>query len=172
MGKHSNKIRRLVIMSILLAIALTIFMIEVQIPVIAPIPGIKLGLSNIITLMAILYLGKKEAFSILILRIIIGSIFSGQVISLMYSFGGGILCFIVMTIACEFLKKEYIPLISVLGAIAHNIGQISIAIILINSTKIIFYLPMLLLSGIITGFFTGYIVYYVNNNYSTIRDLW
>lgn len=165
-----SKVNKIVIMSLLLGIALTIFIIESQIPIVLPIPGIKLGLSNIITLISLLYLGSKEAAIILYLRIIIGSIFSGQAISLMYSLAGGTICLIVMIILSKILKEEYIPLISIIGAVFHNIGQIIVAIFLINNSAIIYYLPLLMLSSIITGFFTGYIVYYINSKYSIIKD--
>ena len=94
------------------------------------------------------------------MRIVIGNIFYGQIISFSYSLIGGILCLIAMLIFKNIFKGiEYIPLISVIGAIAHNIGQILVAVFLINSTKIMYYLPILIISGIITGFFTGYIVF-------------
>lgn len=161
MQQHTNiKTKKIIVMALLLAIALTIFVIESQIPPIVPIQGVKLGLANIITLVAMYYIGTKEAVSILLMRIVIGNVFYGQIISFSYSLIGGILCLIAMLIFKNIFKGiEYIPLISVIGAIAHNIGQILVAVFLINSTKIMYYLPILIISGIITGFFTGYIVF-------------
>ena len=92
------KTKKLTLMSMLLALALVIFIIEAALPPLAPIPGIKLGLANIITLISLKWLGKKEAFMILILRIVLGAIFTGNIMSIIYSLSGGIMCFIVMAI--------------------------------------------------------------------------
>ena len=164
MQQRTNlKTKKIIIMALLLAIALTIFMIEAQIPPIVPIQGVKLGLANIITLVIMYYIGSKEVVCILLMRITIGSIFSGQIISFSYSLIGGILCLIAMLVFKNIFKGNvYIPLVSVIGAVAHNIGQILVAVFLTNSTKIFYYLPILILSGIITGFFIGYIVYYLS----------
>ena len=164
MQQHTNKkTKKLIVMALLLAIALTIFMIEAQIPPIVPIQGVKLGLANIITLFTMYYIGTREAISILLMRIVIGNIFSGQIISFSYSLVGGILCLIAMIIFKNIFKGiDYIPLVSAIGAVVHNIGQILVAVLLINSTKIFYYSPILVISGIITGFFIGYIVYYLS----------
>ena len=85
-------VKKMILSSMLITNALTIFIIEAQLPPIAPIPGIKLGLANVVTLFAIYLLGYKEAAKIHILRIVLGSIFTGQTISFMYSISGGICC--------------------------------------------------------------------------------
>ena len=84
--------RRMVLMGVLTAIGLTIFMLEAQIPPLTAIPGIKLGLANIVTLFALAVLGPKDALIILIMRVILGSVFSGQIMTLAYSMTGGVLC--------------------------------------------------------------------------------
>ena len=88
--------KRLTVVALFTAIALIIFVIEAQLPPLAPIPGIKLGLANIVSLFALFWLGKKEAFTILILRIILGSIFSGHGATFLYSLSGGLLSFIII----------------------------------------------------------------------------
>ena len=90
------KAEKLSLMSIMLGLALIIFIIEAQIPPVVPVPGIKLGLANIITLMSLYILGRGETFLILILRIILSSIFTGNMTGFLYSAAGGIVCFLFM----------------------------------------------------------------------------
>lgn len=166
-----NKTKKMITMSLFTTIALTIFMIESYIPPLAPIPGIKLGLSNIITLAVIILWGWKEGAIILFMRITLGSIFAGQMMSFIYSFAGGTLCLITMCLVKRFFQKDMIWVISIIGAISHNIGQILIASIVINSTSILFYTPILIISAIVTGTFTGLSVQYLIRNNNNINKL-
>lgn len=145
----------------LAAAALVIYVIEAQIPPIVPIPGIKLGLANIVTLFTMLTLGRGEAFAVTALRIILGSIFTGGMMSLAYSAAGGALCFILMSVLTLFTKESMTWLVSVIGAIGHNIGQLAAAVILTGTIQILWYLPALILSAIVTGLFTGIAAQYV-----------
>lgn len=149
------KAKKLTIMALLLGLALIIFIIEAQLPPLAPIPGIKLGLSNIITLIAVYILGRKEAFVILVLRIMLASIFSGGMAGFLYSIAGGMVCFLFMGIASIKLGEGRMWVVSVLGAIGHNIGQIIVACVVIGSGQVLWYLPVLMISAVLTGVFTG-----------------
>ena len=149
------KTKKLTFMALLLAVALTIFVVEARIPPIVPIAGVKLGLANIVTLAALVWIGRKEAFTVLVLRIILGSVFAGQAVSFMYSLGGGILCFLTMAVALRLLGREKLWVVSVLGALSHNVGQILVAMALTGTVGIIAYLPVLMISGVITGTVTG-----------------
>lgn len=149
------KTRKLTLMSILLCLALIIFAIEAQLPPIAPIPGIKLGLANVINLMALYMLGRRESFIILVLRIVLSSIFAGNFTGFMYSISGGIICFLFMSVMSLFIKENRMWVVSVFGAIGHNIGQIIIACFIMGTFQIIWYLPVLIISAVVTGFFTG-----------------
>lgn len=159
-----NNINKIIRLSILSTIALTIFMIELQIPPLVPIPGIKIGLANIITLIVLALYGTKEAMIVLTIRIFLGSMFSGQVVSFLYSLTGGMLCLGVMVFLMRILGKEGICFISISGAIAHNIGQILIAMIIFQTTSLVYYLPVLMISAIVTGTFTGILSKYMINN--------
>ncbi|MDK0615606.1 Gx transporter family protein [Clostridium perfringens] len=159
-----NNINKIVRLSILTTIALTIFMIELHIPHLVPIPGVKLGLANIITLIVLYLYGIREASTVLIIRILLGSMFSGQVVSLLYSLSGGLMCLLVMILLMKIVGKEGIWFVSVGGAIAHNIGQIIIAMILFQTISVLYYLPVLILSGVITGVFTGLLSKYMITN--------
>ncbi len=146
--------KKLTIMALLLAIALTVFVIEAHVPPPVPIPGVKLGLANIVTLAALVLLGRKEALTVLLLRIVLGSVFAGQAVSFLYSISGGLLSFLTMSAALRFLGRERLWVVSVLGAIAHNGGQILAAALLIGPGAAA-YLPILLIFAVLTGTFTG-----------------
>lgn len=155
--KPKNKIdtKRMVLLSALTAIALTIFMIENQIPPLVAIPGIKLGLANIITLFALVTLGAKDAFFILFMRVVLGSMFSGQFMTLLYSMTGGMLCLLTEAILVYVLPRKNLWAISVIGAMVHNITQICVAALITKTVATFFYLPYLIITGIITGAFIG-----------------
>ncbi len=148
-------IRRLARAGLLTAVALTIFMVESQIPAPFPLPGIKLGLANIITVYAMFTLGPKDTFAILLCRILLGSMFSGSMTGLIYSLSGGMLCYAVMLVMSRLLTGKQIWVCSVIGAIAHNIGQVAAAVAVTKTPQLALYLPALMVSGILAGLFTG-----------------
>lgn len=147
-------VKKLTQLAMLTGVALIIFVIELQIPNPFPIPGIKLGLANIITVYAIYRFRAGEAMMIVFCRIFLAAIFSGNVTALAYSFAGSILCLAGMLLLKKIIDKNHIWLASVFGAILHNIGQMLIAI-LVMGTGILVYLPFLLVSGCLAGAFTG-----------------
>lgn len=144
------ELKKLTRNALLTAIALTIFMIEAQIPPLVPIAGVKLGLANIVTVFALFAYGWRDALMILLVRVFLGSIFSGQVMTLLYSLSGGLLCFAVTLLLRRVLTENQIWVASVIGAVFHNIGQIMAAVLVTATPGIIAYLPVLLVSGIIT----------------------
>ncbi len=147
-------VKKITATAMLLAAALTIFVAEAQLPPPVPIPGVKLGLANVVTLAALSLLGRREAFAVLLGRIALGSIFAGQAVSFIYSLCGGLLCYIVMAVLIGPLG-ERLWVVSVFGAVAHNVGQIAAAAALAHSAAAWAYLPVLIISGVITGAFTG-----------------
>ncbi|MCH5186517.1 MAG: Gx transporter family protein [Oscillospiraceae bacterium] len=155
--------KKLTALSMLTAAALIIFIIESQLPPLAPIPGIKPGLANVITLVALARFGGREAFIVLMLRIVLGSMLVGQPISFMYGMAGGILCFLIMWAMWVPVKifKDRIWVVSIFGAVFHNIGQIAAAVIITGTWQIVGYLPVLTVSGVITGLFTGFTAQFV-----------
>ena len=151
--KRSTK--QLTRMALLTAVALGIHVAEAQIPPLVAIPGVKLGLANIITVYAAFLIGGGPAAMILIARILLGSMFGGGLMSLAYSLAGGLLCLIVTLLLRRVLANRQIWVAGVMGAIAHNIGQILVAIVVTGTPSIVSYLPVLMISGVITGLFTG-----------------
>ncbi len=149
------KLKQLTINGLLTAIALTIFMVEAQIPAPIPIPGVKLGLANIITVFAIFAFTPKDALSILVVRVFLGSVFSGQISTFLYSMAGGLLCFAAMLVLRKLLTGRQLWVAGVIGAVFHNIGQILVAILVTGTPGIVVYFPILMVSGILAGLFTG-----------------
>ena len=147
-----KKISRL---GLLTAIALILFIVELRIPNLVPIPGVKLGLANIVTIFALYRYKPSETALILIARILLGSIFSGNMSSMIYSISGAVLCFAGMNFLCKIVPEKYMWIASILGAVLHNIGQTIAAVILMGTFSVIAYLPFLMLSGCIAGLFTG-----------------
>ena len=149
------KSRRLALSAVLAAIALTIFVLEAQIPLPLPVPGLKLGLSNVVTVFALAVLGWREAMVILLVRIVLGNIFTAQIMALLYSLAGGLLSFAVMALLLPVLKRSQLWVAGVFGGIAHNLGQMAVAVAVTGTPALLMYLPVLLLCGIVTGAFAG-----------------
>ena len=147
--------QRLTRNALLTGIALIIFVFELHLPALSPVPGIKLGLSNIVTVYVMFALDPTDALTILSARILLGAFLSGNLSALMYSAAGGLLCYLVMLGLRCFLSNKQIWIASVIGAAAHNVGQISLAILITRTPALIAYLPILLCSGMMAGLFTG-----------------
>ena len=147
--------RRITRLALLTAIALTIFMIEAQLPPLAPIPGIKLGLANVVTLYAVFTLGPGDALLILAARVFLGAVFAGQMMTLLYSGMGGLLAWAVMVLLSKLVTQKQLWLCSPIAAIFHNLGQLLAAAAVMKTWVVLSYFPFLLLSGVVTGLFTG-----------------
>ena len=155
------KTKKLAFMAVLTAIALTIFMIENQIPAPVPIPGVKLGLANIITLTAMYILGRREAGAVLLMRVVMGAVFAGAPSTLIYSAAGGLCAYLVMCLCIGLFKESQMWIISVLSAIAHNAGQLAACALIVKTPGILVYAPILAVSAVITGLFTGFAAMYL-----------
>ena len=149
------KTRKLTQMALLSAIALTIFMVEAQIPALVPIPGVKLGLANIVTVFAVFAMGPKEASAILFVRIFLGAVFAGNFSTIFYSAAGGALAILVTILLRKILTEKQLWVAGIMGAIAHSIGQMAMAVAITQTVGLVSYLPMMIVCSIITGLFTG-----------------
>ncbi len=154
------KTKKLVSLALFTALALILSLVESMLPPLAPIPGIKLGLANIITLIILLNFTPSDAFLTLLVRVLLSSFFAGQAIYLLYSLAGAFFCFLSMWFVNRLLQKHFIFLTSMVGSCFHNIGQILMALLLTRTVGVLSYLPVLLVSGMITGLFTGLCTYY------------
>lgn len=148
------KTKRLTELSLMTALALAIFVLELRLPNPLPIPGAKMGLANIITVVALYRYSARETGMILLSRILLSALFGGNGLSLMYSIAGGLCCFAGMLMLKILIPQSQLWFCSVCGAIFHNIGQMSIAVT-IAGLGMLWYLPFLMLSGCLAGAFTG-----------------
>ena len=149
------KTRKMTQMALLSAIALTIFMVEAQIPALVPIPGVKLGLANIVTVFAVFAMGPKEASAILFVRIFLGAVFAGNFSTIFYSAAGGALAILVTILLRKILTEKQLWVAGIMGAIAHSIGQMAMAVAITQTVGLVSYLPLMIVCSIITGLFTG-----------------
>jgi len=161
--------KKLTEMALLTTAALIIFIVELHIPNLIPIPGVKPGLANIITVYAVYHYSAKDSAIILLVRIILGTIFSGNMMSLSYSLAGGFLCLVGMLLLRRVIEEKYIWVCSVLGAVLHNVGQITVAVIITGTVSIAMYFPFLLISGCIAGLLTGLCAQGVTLKMKTIK---
>jgi heptaprenyl diphosphate synthase len=137
-------------LGVMLALALICSYVEVLIPIPIGIPGIKLGLANIVIVFALYSMGIKEALVLSIMRVTISGFMFGNVIAIAYSLAGGLLSLLIMYLLKKTDKLSCIS-ISIAGGIFHNIGQMIIATILVDNYYVLYYVPVLMIAGFITG---------------------
>lgn len=157
------RVKRLTLCALYLAVSLTIFVLEAQIPTFLPVPGFKLGLSNVVTLFALVSLGWRQAAAVCLLRIVLGNLLTGHVMAIAYAFGGGFLSFLTMALSLRILKEGQLWVAGVLGSLAHNVGQMTVAVAVTQTPALFVYLPVLLLCGIVTGALTGLCAQFLKN---------
>ena len=155
MDLHSKPFwKKTAFLGVFLALAMICSYIEMLIPFNFGIPGVKLGLTNIVVVLMLYTIGTREAIMVSVLRILLMGILFGNVMSIVYSLAGGILSFLVMAILKKTGQLGCIS-VSVAGGISHNIGQILAAAVVGNSFSILYYLPVLLIAGVVTGLLIG-----------------
>ena len=149
------KTKRLAELSMLTAAALIIFIVELRFPDILPIPVVKLGLANIITVFAVYRFSGREVLLMVLTRVTLGAVFSSNFSALIYSLAGALLCLAGMLLLRWFIPIGYLWLCSIIGAVLHNTGQIAVAVLVMRSMAVAVYYPILIVSGCIAGAFTG-----------------
>ncbi len=152
-----NKTSKMIYMSLLVAMALILYIFEGMIPVPFITPGAKLGLANLVIMISVYTLDSyKESFFVLLLRLILSTILGGSISTLLYSAAGGILSFAITVLVKE-LGGKYVSIIGVStsAAVFHNIGQLLVASLILENFGVFLYLPILSLAGIGTGIFVG-----------------
>lgn len=148
------KTKKLAIMGLSVALAMVFSFIESQIPAFVAIPGVKIGLANIVVVFALYRLGWKEALLISGIRVFLIALLFGSAASLFYSAAGAALSFCGMAILKK-TDKFSCTAVSVTGGILHNVGQIGMACLILETDIIKYYLPFLALSGTLAGIVIG-----------------
>lgn len=147
--------RRMTRLSLLTAIALTVFMVEAQIPVPVPVAGIKLGLANIVTVYTVFTMGPGAGCLVLGCRIFLGAVFAGNFSSILYSAAGGAVAILITILLRKVLREKQIWVAGVLGALGHSLGQMAMAVLVTQTPGIAVYLPIMCAASIVTGTITG-----------------
>lgn len=146
--------RKISYCAMLTALAMIFSYIESLIPINFGVPGMKLGLANLVTVTGLYFLNPLEVLAVVLMRILLTGFMFGTGMSIVYSLAGGILSFAVMALMQK--KKGFSIIgVSITGGIFHNVGQILVAAMVVKNIKMAYYLPVLLLSGTITGLLIG-----------------
>lgn len=163
-----DKIKSIALFGMMVALAFTFSYLESLIPFDFAIPGVKLGLANLVVVVALYTMKPGEALSIVIIRIFLAGLTFGNAYSLAYSLCGGLLSYAVMLL----FKKTKLSIIgvSMLGGIFHNIGQIIVAAIVLGTARIAYYLPVLLVSGVATGLAIGVVSKLITDRVKIIKN--
>ena len=148
--------RKIARMGLLVALSMILSYVESLIPAFVAVPGVKVGLANIVVIFALYTLGPIEALIVSLLRVILSSFLFGSVLSLLYSLSGALLSLSGMILMKE-LKIFSTTVVSVTGGVLHNVGQILVACLVLETDVLLYYLPVLILSGVITGAVIGII---------------
>jgi len=153
-----SKTKKLVLLSLFVAGAIVLSIIESMFPVPVAVYGVKLGLANIITIVLLYFFGVKEAVIVVFVRVLLSSMYGGGFVVFLFSVTGGILSAVVMWILMKVLADRVsLVSISIVGSIVHNAGQLIVAGFVLNDFAVMAYLPVLMVSGVIMGVFTGFI---------------
>jgi len=162
----SKKTKKIVYLSLITAVGIALHIIESAIPLpIQGVPGAKLGLANIVNLITLVLFGFKEALIVAALRCFVATLGTGAVTGFFYSLGGALASTVVMWIVYKYWIKYYSLIgVSIFGALAHNIAQLTVAGLMINNVLIFTYLPVMMLISLFTGYFVG-----LTANYGTLH---
>lgn len=152
--------RRLVFLALLTALGTALHLVEALLPLPLPLPGVKLGLANLVTLLALSFYGFRDGLTVALARVVLGALLTGLFLSpaFLLSVSGALASTAVMALLLRWTRCFSLLGISMAGAVAHNLGQLGAAALLLQSSAVYFYLPVLLVAGIPTGLCTGYLL--------------
>ena len=154
MNKYHKQAQRVALCGMLLALMLVLGFVESQLPVAAGIPGIKLGLSNGVLIFAVYMLNVPTAYLLMGLKVLLSGMLFGSPSAMMYAFAGGLLSLTVMSLLSR-MKGLSPVVVSMVGGLSHNVGQVALAMVILNTPKLVYYMAILMVVGMITGLATG-----------------
>lgn len=152
-----KKTKRITLAAMLLSVMMILGYIESLFPVIVGVPGIKIGLSNSVLMLSLYWLGIPFSFMLMLGKVVLTAFTFGSLQSMQYALAGGLLSMLVMIAAMKFLPSATTIGVGVLGAVFHNVGQMTVAILQLQTGVLVYYLAILMVVGILTGTLTGYI---------------
>ena len=162
------KTKKVATLGLTIALAMIMSYIEALVPLSFTVPGIKMGLANIVIIFVLYKIGTKEAILVSLIRVILVSLLFSNAMAMAYSIAGAVLSLLVMWILKKTDKFSVIG-VSVAGGIMHNVGQIIMAVILLGTEQIALYLPVLIITGTATGVVIGIVAGLVINRFKNIR---
>jgi heptaprenyl diphosphate synthase len=162
------KTKKVAMLGLTIALAMIMSYIEALVPLSFAVPGIKMGLANIVIIFVLYKIGTKEAILVSLIRVILVSLLFSNVMAMAYSIAGAVLSLSVMWLLKKTDKFSFVG-VSIAGGIMHNVGQIIMAVILLGTEQIALYLPVLIITGTVTGVVIGIVSGLVINRFKTIR---
>lgn len=166
----NSKTKHICILGLMISLAFAFSYLESLISLSVGIPGVKLGIANLVVIITLYVLNEKDAFAISVIRILMNGLFFSGFFSMLFSLSGGILSFLAMVIAKR--TNKFSPIgVSALGGVIHNLGQIIIAVFVMNTYRIIYYFPILMFSGLITGIINGIIASIITNRLNKTGEI-
>jgi len=152
--KKTVNVQRLALYGMLIALAMILSYVETLIPVVFPVPGIKLGLANLVVIICLYAFGIRAAAAVSGLRIFLIAFTFGNLAALMFAVGGAVFSIICMLIAMK-SDKFSMTGVSIVGGVSHNIGQILVAVSMVENLLVFSYLPYLMMAGLVSGLLIG-----------------
>lgn len=160
-----KKLNKMLFLSVLVSVGLALSVLESAIPLPITFPGAKLGLSNMVVLVTLVVFGFKDGMTVAMLKSAVLMLVTGSISSFIYSFSGAVLSCIIMQIGYKYFSNIFSLIgVSILGALAHNFAQVSVATAIMNNLRIYTYLPFLMLTSIFSGYFVGLTSTYIIRN--------
>lgn len=168
--KYSNRerTRRIALCGLLIAMMLVLGFVESRIPINAGIPGIKLGLSNGVLIFAVYMLDIPTAWLLMVLKVMLSGLLFGGFNTIMYALAGGVLSMLAMTLLSKVRGMHPIT-VSMVGGVMHNVGQVTLAMILLHTQQLLYYMAVLIIVGLICGALTGIVASSVMKHLKAIR---
>ncbi|MCI6376922.1 MAG: Gx transporter family protein [Clostridiales bacterium] len=139
---------------LLVALMLVLGFVESMLPVASGVPGIKLGLSNGVLIFAVYMLGIPTSFVLMALKVALSGLLFGGVNAMMYSFAGGLLSMVCMALLSR-VKGVHPITVSMVGGVMHNVGQVALAMVMLGTPSLMYYMAVLMIAGLVTGAVTG-----------------
>ena len=162
------KTKKVAMLGLTIALAMIMSYIEALVPLSFAVPGIKMGLANIVIIFVLYKIGTKEAIFVSLIRVILVSLLFSNVMAMAYSISGAVLSLSIMWLLKKTDKFSFVG-VSIAGGIMHNVGQIIMAVILLGTEQIALYLPVLIITGTVTGVVIGIVSGLVINRFKKIR---
>ena len=162
------KTKKVAMLGLTVALAMIMSYIEALVPLSFAVPGIKMGLANIVIIFVLYKIGTKEAILVSLIRVILVSLLFSNVMAMAYSIAGAVLSLSVMWLLKKTDRFSFVG-VSIAGGIMHNVGQIIMAVILLGTEQIALYLPVLIITGTATGVVIGIVSGLVINRFKNIR---